>query len=269
MGPEELITLKPPVRDQDGNWTGGLLVERGDDRWKPVKEGTRCYTGANSYQAPRALWSPMAQAKVNGAISEANLIRKNLILESLGTSLGEFGLPHRDRKDSPARFTCMTMASRLPKDPAQKYILGKFYIPRIGIYFTLNDFDSLNFSGLNIHGGTPPRAPPGMPVKNDAVRITLIEYPPGAMGDGVGHLAVAALPGGSGKETVLKLTAEMQNLEFANFAQDGQVVNDTRSHVTFMARMLLLLVIWITNQLPFFYKLRIDSDQFLGAISFE
>ncbi|KAJ7652174.1 hypothetical protein DFH06DRAFT_1134695 [Mycena polygramma] len=79
IGDPKLVTLKPPVRDTNGNWTGGLAMERGDDRCKPVKEGTRCYTIANSYPSPRELWSPIAQSKVNGAIDEGNLIRKNLI----------------------------------------------------------------------------------------------------------------------------------------------------------------------------------------------
>jgi hypothetical protein len=129
----------------------------------------------------------------------------------LSDSMGEFGKAHRDKHDSPARFTNMTMASRLPDN----YILGKFYIPRLGIYFTLRNFDSVNFCGLNIHGGSPPMAPEGEEVANDAIRITVIQYPPGAMGDGLGHIAVAALPGAEGKEkdAVLKLSAEMQNLE--------------------------------------------------------
>ncbi|KAJ7938873.1 hypothetical protein B0H13DRAFT_1467210, partial [Mycena leptocephala] len=323
MGPSEQISLEPPVRHEDGTWTGGLAMERGDDRCKAVKEGTRCYTIANSYQSPREMWSPMAQSKVNGAIDAGNVIRRDLILAaapfgiigleqgppevvevirnhasmlnipplglpgnfgyqtcqvnvapaepfgsevSLSDSMGDFGKPHRDKKDSPARYTNMTMVARLPRN----YILGKFYIPRLGINFTLRNFDSVNFCGLNIHGGAPPMAPPGVEVKRDALRITIIQYPPGAMGDGLGHVAVAALPGATGRDNVLKLTAEMQNLEYvANMAQDGQVVNDTRSHVTFMARMLLLLVIWITNQMPFVYKVRIDSDKFLGAFSFE
>ncbi|KAJ7714586.1 hypothetical protein B0H16DRAFT_1807666 [Mycena metata] len=333
MGPKELITLGPPTRDADGNWTGGLAMERGDDRCKPVKAGTRCYTWVNSYQNPRETWSPMALAKVNGAINDSNLMRKNLILAaapfgmialnrgppetidiirqhasmlnipplgvpgnfgyqtmqvnvapavtfesgvSLKDSLGEFGAGHRDKKDSPGRYTAMTMASKLP----DTYLLGKFYIPRLGIHFTLRNFDTVNFCGLNVHGGAPPRAPPGEEVQNDAIRLTIIQYPPAAMGDGLGHLAVAAWPGAGGKDTVLKMTAEMQNLDVesrrhraftneANFAQDGQVVNDTRSHVTFMAHLLLLLAIWITNQLPFVYQFRIDSDRFLSAFSFQ
>ncbi|KAJ7501342.1 hypothetical protein B0H11DRAFT_1908212 [Mycena galericulata] len=266
MGPTELITLAGPVRDKDGHWSGGLAMERGDDRCKPVKEGTRCYTIANSYQAPKEMWSPMALSKVNGSLDDGNVIRRNLILaaapfgmiglqrgppavidviknhasmlnipplgipgnfgyqtcqinvapaepygstNSLEKSMGDFGKPHRDKKDSPGRFTNMTMASRLPDN----YILGKFFIPRFGIHFSLHNFDSVNFCGLNIHGGSPPMAPEGCQVQNDAARVTVIQYPPGAMGDGLGHLAVAAWPGASGKNTVLKMTAEMQHIE--------------------------------------------------------
>jgi hypothetical protein len=131
---------------------------------------------------------------------------------SLANSMGEFGVPHRDKRDSPAKFTNMTMASRLPDG----YHLGRFYIPRLGIHFTLRNFDSVNFCGLNIHGGSPPMAPEGVEVAIDAVRLTCIQYPPAAMGDGTSHLAVAALPGGSGN-SVLKMTAEMQHLECVLF----------------------------------------------------
>lgn len=129
------------------------------------------------------------------------------IEDGLSKSIGPFGKPHRDQHDSAGRFTNMTMCSRVP----DHYILGKFYIPRLGIHFTLRNFDSLNFCGLNVHGGTPPVAPKGEDVAEDAYRITFIEYPPGAMGDGLGHIAVAALP--DPKNPVLKMTAEMQNLE--------------------------------------------------------
>ncbi|KAJ6448468.1 hypothetical protein C8R45DRAFT_1115238 [Mycena sanguinolenta] len=331
MGDPKLITRKGPVRGKDGNWTGGILMERADE-CKPVKPGTRCYTMVNSYQPPKELWSPTAGSKVNGSFSQNNLIRHNLIKAvapfgiiglqhgppetvktienhasmlnipplglpgnfgyqtlqtnvapvepfgstvSLNNSLGEFGELHRDRKDSPGRFTNMTMASELPDG----YHLGRFYIPRLGVHFTLRNFDSVNFCGLNVHGGSPPMAPEGVDVAEDAIRLTLIQYPPAAMGDGTGHLAVAALPGGNGND-VLKMTKEMQHLDCesrrhrafstqANFAQDGEVVNDTRSHVTFMVRLLLLLVIWILNQLPFAYQIRVNSDQFLGSFSFQ
>jgi hypothetical protein len=78
MGPRELITLKPPVRNADGSWTGGLAIERGDGRCTPVKPNTRCYTIANSYQTQKGIWAPAQGSKVNGTFDENNLMRRNL-----------------------------------------------------------------------------------------------------------------------------------------------------------------------------------------------
>lgn len=122
-------------------------------------------------------------------------------------SLGFYGGNHLDKHDSAGRFTNMTMCSRLPDD----YTLSKFHVLSLGIYFTLRNFDSANFCGLNHHGGTPPIAPPGVAVAEDAYRITFISYPPEKMGDGLGHVVVGAMP--AAKDGVLKMTAEMQHVE--------------------------------------------------------
>jgi hypothetical protein len=55
----------------------------------------------------------------------------------------------------------------------------------------------------------------------------------------------------------------------ANFAADGQVVMDIRPHCVFIAHMFLLLLIFLSNQLPLVYDFRIDSDHLLSAFSFE
>lgn len=78
MGPTESITLDPPVRHEDGTWTGGLAIERGDGRCKPVKDNTRCYTIANSYQSQKGIWAPAQTSKINGSFDENNLMRRNL-----------------------------------------------------------------------------------------------------------------------------------------------------------------------------------------------
>ncbi|KAJ7697017.1 hypothetical protein B0H17DRAFT_1197749 [Mycena rosella] len=330
MGPSESITLEAPVRDAEGNWSGGLAIERGDGRCKPVKEDTRCYTLANSYQSQKGIWSPAQTSKVNGSFDDNNLMRRNLNIavapfpkaamqqmpestrkdiedhtsmlnipalglpgntahntlqlnvapaqpygseKTLANSLGFYGGNHNDNKDSPARFTNMVMCSRLP----DTYTLGKFHIPRLGIYFMLRNFDSANFCGLNYHGRTPPIAPQGVDVANDASRMTFISYPPEQMGDGLGHVVVGAMP--TAKDPVLKMSAEMQHVDYesrltrasttqANFAVDGQVVMDVRAHVIFMARIFLLLLIFLSNQLPLSYDFRIDSDRLLSAFSF-
>ncbi|KAJ7234860.1 hypothetical protein C8J57DRAFT_1531366 [Mycena rebaudengoi] len=152
-------------------------------------------------------------------------------------AMGPFAKSHNDKKDSPARFTTMTNCSNLP----DSYTPSRFHIIRLGVYFTLGQFESASFCGLNYHGGTPSIAP--------------LER----MGDGLGHVVVGAMP--SAKDKVLKMTAEMQTVDCesrinrahstqANFAADGVVVMDVRAHVNFMARMFLLLLIFLLNQLP-------------------
>lgn len=77
MGPKEDITLDPPVCQADGTWTGGLAIERGA---KPVKANTRCYTLANSYQAPKSTWSPAVNAKINGSFDKKNIMTHDVIM---------------------------------------------------------------------------------------------------------------------------------------------------------------------------------------------
>lgn len=43
---------------------------------------------------------------------------------------------------------------------------------------------------------------------------------------------------------------------------------DIRAHVTFMAQLFLLLIIFLSNQLPLSYDFRIDSDVLLSAFSY-
>ncbi|KAJ7235814.1 hypothetical protein C8J57DRAFT_1728458 [Mycena rebaudengoi] len=315
MGPLEEISLERPTCDDDGNWSGGLAIERGEGGCNPSAKG---------------VMAPVKEAKVVGGFSENNLMRRNITLaiapfgiasmdqapsevadvirdytsmlnipplglpgntfhntlqmnvapavafgskETLKDSLSTFGEIHNDEKDSPARLTTMTMCSCLPDD----YTLSKFYIPRLGVVFTLSNFDSLSFCGLSYHGGSPAIAPEGQSVAKNAYRLTFIQYPPERMGDGLGHVVVGALP--TANDRVLKMSAEMQNVDCesryfrasstqANFATDGQVVMNERAHITFMARMFLLLIVFLSNQLALAYDFQIDSDRFLSSFSF-
>ncbi|KAK7017578.1 hypothetical protein R3P38DRAFT_3201050 [Favolaschia claudopus] len=53
MGPSEGIEIGVPVQDAEGNWSGGIQLERGDNL---VKEDTQCYTLAyiRLQQTPRS-----------------------------------------------------------------------------------------------------------------------------------------------------------------------------------------------------------------------
>ncbi|KAJ7635877.1 hypothetical protein B0H17DRAFT_1217245 [Mycena rosella] len=220
MGPSESITLEAPVRDAEGNWSGGLAIERGDG----VAEGylVACadievngsFDDNNSCVASQycaLLHLPMAAMQqmpestrkdiedhtsmlnIPALGLPGNTAHNTLQLnvapaqpygseKTLANSLGFYGGNHNDNKDSPARFTNM-----------------------------LRNFDSANFCGLNYHGGTPPIAPQGVDVANDAYRMTFISYPPEQMGDGLGHVVVGAMP--TAKDPVLKMSAEMQHVD--------------------------------------------------------
>ena len=90
--------------------------------------------------------------------------------------MGEFGGEHRDQGDSAGHYTTMISLSRLPDD----YDPSRFFILYPGIYVTLDNFATVSFCGLQLHGGTAPYAPEGADEAEfeSAVRFTKISYPP-------------------------------------------------------------------------------------------
>jgi len=90
--------------------------------------------------------------------------------------MGLFGGEHRDTKDNPGYFTNMIALSDLP----DSYDPGCFFILYPGVFIKLDNFATVNFSGLRAHGGTSPYAPEGAdPVGfRSATRFAIIYYPP-------------------------------------------------------------------------------------------
>lgn len=89
--------------------------------------------------------------------------------------MGEkFGGAHIDENDAPGHFTNMISLSDLPAgwDP------GRFFVVYPGVFCTLNNFVSANFSGLRVHGGSPPLAPKDASVLelNWATRCNVVGY---------------------------------------------------------------------------------------------
>ena len=118
------------------------------------------------------------------------MIEKGLI------GMGEFGdvSGHRDDKDSAGALTCMISNSRLPP----RYEPGRFHLLALGGYIRLTTTMIMNFCGLYRHGGTPPIAPEGEEVVEDAYRMMTVCYPPQSMLSGAGVLStpLASLPRG-------------------------------------------------------------------------
>lgn len=121
------------------------------------------------------------------------------IITSLATglesSMGFFGLihGHTDDGDDEAGLTCMISNSRIPDD----YEPGRFHIFGLGMYTTLNPKSISIFSGLGKHGGTPPIAPEGVEVMEDATRLMIVLYcPKAALSPSGSSIPFASLPNG-------------------------------------------------------------------------
>jgi len=106
--------------------------------------------------------------------------------------MGTFGGPHRDTKDNAGYFTHMMAMSDLPSG----YDSGRFFILFPGIFVSLDEFVCINFSGLRMHGGTPPIAPEGAdPIELEwAVRFVEIWYPPARQTSGDQRYALGGMP---------------------------------------------------------------------------
>lgn len=76
------------------------------------------------------------------------------------------------------------------------YDPGRFFILYPGVFINLVNFATLHFSGLRVHGGTAPVAPPGadMVEFESAVRFNIIYYPPKGQTMGNQRYALGGLP---------------------------------------------------------------------------
>lgn len=109
----------------------------------------------------------------------------------LKKDLGQFGGPHRDQFDADAAVSTVTPLSDLPDD----YDKGSFFLCELGFHTYLEDFITVAFSGLRIHGGTPPTAPEHIDTLPEwAMRWVFINYPTRSFTDNHGTTALVALP---------------------------------------------------------------------------
>jgi hypothetical protein len=104
--------------------------------------------------------------------------------------MGFFGGVHNDKRDAPAEYSAMIANSDVPED----YDKGCFHLLEIGCHIYLDTLVIAHFSGLRIHGGTPPTAPDGVQPVPWAYRWIVILYPSRSMVEGEGLQALAAMP---------------------------------------------------------------------------
>ncbi|KAJ7053680.1 hypothetical protein C8F01DRAFT_1260311 [Mycena amicta] len=196
---------------------------------------------------------------------------------SLAADLGFFGSAHEDKNDSAGHMTHMLCYSDIPNN----YKPGVFYIHGAGVHVVTSELTSIIFSGLRRHGGTPPLAPTGVTVDPAAVRLTIIDYPPNAIMNGLGRLRLAAWPNGE----PLYIPPEVINagISYYNqhgvpkqadtsrttFSREGLYIMSALSILTFLIRSLMLLVNYFLEQLPADYNIEFYPELFERSISFQ
>ncbi|KAG6835212.1 hypothetical protein H0H93_003887 [Arthromyces matolae] len=244
LGPADLRS--PSVHKRaDGSYEGGTAFQR-TDRITPLKHGS-CYTLSTSYERPTNKTAPCKDIKMQGDLTEHQLMRQKLIsavspiamaalregsIEAYSQLEKHASLINSPRVGSNDNFAFPT--SQLNIAPAQRAgnaslrivmsVFGGEHFDRYDNagYFTnmhvLSDLPETYDPGrffilycgvLHQHGGTAPTAPPGEEPSPDAFRFVVVSYPPMGMTSGTTRYSLGAMPGD--KEFVLP--PEMINVD--------------------------------------------------------
>ncbi|KAJ3858851.1 hypothetical protein EV359DRAFT_87125 [Lentinula novae-zelandiae] len=115
-----------------------------------------------------------------------------------------FGGVHIDQADSNGGRTKILSAPDLPEG----WEGGRFHLVEFGLYVELDGLIIANFSGLRLHGGTPPLAPTGAEIPAWAYRSVVVLYPQGPILDGQVVMNISADEDG----VPMQLTPKMRNL---------------------------------------------------------
>jgi hypothetical protein len=101
--------------------------------------------------------------------------------------MGKSGKTHFDVHDFAGAFTDTTSCSDLPDG----YDEGCMFVLFPGVFTRLSKYRGAKFSGLNIHGGTPPMGDTSI---NWPTRCVSVFYPQGLAGSGYAKFPLAAGP---------------------------------------------------------------------------
>jgi hypothetical protein len=106
---------------------------------------------------------------------------------TFNSALGEFAVPHTDGHDAASALTAMALLLSIPEG----YKPGLFAYHDFKIFITPDHPSFVFFTGLHLHGGTPPSPSPGQPAEPWAYRLAIVCYPNGStmMGESRNPLA--------------------------------------------------------------------------------
>ncbi|KAF9067415.1 hypothetical protein BDP27DRAFT_1364875 [Rhodocollybia butyracea] len=148
-------------------------------------------------------------------------------------------------------YTTLLANSDLPED----WEGGRFHLVEFGLYVVLDGITASTFTGLRLHGGTPPLAPAGAIIPSWAYRWVVVLYPQGATLDGRVNMNICTQTDG----TLVQLTPEIKGLSIfkpaveedcegdedpeetidgneINFVEDGHLLMTPQAEIDFLAR---------------------------------
>ncbi|KAJ3937632.1 MAG: hypothetical protein NXY57DRAFT_1034349 [Lentinula lateritia] len=285
--------------DRSANF--GTAFEQCTKRANPVGGSGRCYGCGLSHQKPRNLVTPAVGGKIpiwvatkffrrllpaeykclETACDLNNVPRigtdDNVLYQGVQLNLSDpvydtgvinfikalafFGGKHFDKHDSPGGWTTMFSYPDMPIGNGWEG--GRFHLVELGLYAELDGLKSITFTGLRLHGGTPPLAPAGTPIPPWAYRWVVVLYPQGAILDGKATVNVAATSKGFPVQVIPAMLDAMapepeiennngsmveedepeplrMSARELNFLDDGKIVMTPQAEIDFLARSFFL-----------------------------
>ncbi|KAJ2921956.1 hypothetical protein H1R20_g15136, partial [Candolleomyces eurysporus] len=186
--------------------------------------------------------------------------------------MGRYAGPHRDRGDCPGHYSTMITRSKLPRN----YRPARMFLPGIGVYADLEDFDGFTFQALRDHLGSPPYPFPGTSPSPKAYRFALINYTPQRMASADTRQRIGALPttqaflapemrSSSAEKDMIR---GMQEDTFANFIRDGPWIMEDEGFVPYVGRVAYQVVRYLLMQAHPRFEFDLDPIEFARSMTY-
>ncbi|KAG7091354.1 hypothetical protein E1B28_010396 [Marasmius oreades] len=210
---------------------------------------------------------PAAQLNTAGAVTYNSD-------QGLSKEMNIFGDSHKDIHDASG---ALSGACSMPDVP-EGYEAGRFHLLEDGVYYELDGIKFANFSGLQKHGGTPPRAPLGQPVEPWATRLNVILYPPTELLNGTSCLQVAPWPDGGPlvlpselirPEQTESIKKEKPECSQPTFTADAGNLMDQEALANFVCRSGVQVLHYLISQLPSDWNVHFNPSALLESIKMD
>ena len=187
----------------------------------------------------------------------------------LKKSLGTAGDAHIDKHDDKYSLTVIIPFGHLPQCHP-----GLFFVMEIGLYFVMDNYTAVVFSGLRLHGGNSPRPSHLLNWHEYLTRLVYIAYANAGLAERLNPLSLAGTKEGAIEVDVRQADRILAGgrmppaINTLSYARDGLSLMEPPDLARFISRELLLLARSVINQCPTSMGMQIDPTAFLSAFSY-